>query len=120
MSRPPLSFAEFWPYYLRQHSAPATRHLHIIGTGIALVSLAAFAVTRRPVFAATALTGSYGPAWFSHAAIEKNEPATFKHPLWSLLADFKMFGLWASGKLDLELAEHNVVGPHRATAATKR
>lgn len=46
----------------------------------------------------------YGFAWFAHYFVEKNRPATFTHPLWSLLGDFKMFGLMCAGKMDGEVA----------------
>lgn len=99
----PQSFDEFWPYYLSQHEQPATRQMHIAGTGVAIASLMAFAITKRPAFLASALVGSYGPAWLSHATLEHNKPATFDFPLWSLLGDLKMFGLWAQGRLEDEL-----------------
>jgi hypothetical protein len=35
------------------------------------------------------LTG-YALAWIGHFVFEKNRPATFRHPLYSLLGDFVM------------------------------
>jgi hypothetical protein len=105
------SFEEFWPYYLAQHEELGTRQLHLAGTGVALASLAAFALTKRPAFLAAAFAGGYGPAWLAHAAIEGNKPATFTYPVWSLLADLRMFGLWAEGKLDGEISAQKRSAP---------
>ena len=33
----------------------------------------------------------YGFAWVGHYVFEKNRPATFKHPWYSLAGDFVMF-----------------------------
>ena len=98
------SFEEFWPFYVSQHSKRATRWLHFAGTGGAAAILAAAILRHRPETAALAPLVAYGLAWFSHAAIEKNTPATFSYPLWSLRADFRMFARMLAGRMDVEVA----------------
>src|SRR4051812_39796599 len=92
---------EFWPFYLSQHLNRGTRALHFIGTTLGLL-LAALAVLRRaPRLAAAALACAYGCAWIGHFCFEKNAPATFKHPLLSLRADFRMYAhMWRGGLED--------------------
>lgn len=97
------SFEEFWPYYAREHSKPLTRWMHFVGTAGVVGCVGAFAVTRKPRWLGAALLSGYGAAWLSHFFVEGNKPATFKHPLWSLIADFKMFGLMCVGKMDAEV-----------------
>ena len=95
----PQSFVEFWPIYLREHSRAATRWWHFAGTTAAiLLVLAAFAAG-RPGLALLAPLPGYGGAWLGHMLVEKNRPATFTWPVWSLMGDFKMYGLMLRGKL---------------------
>jgi hypothetical protein len=102
------SFAEFWPFYLREHSKAATRGLHYIGTSLAML-LALFATVSGQYHWLAALpVAGYFFAWVAHFAIEKNRPATFTYPLWSLAADCKMWALWLSGRLGPELARAGV------------
>jgi hypothetical protein len=110
------SFGAFWPHYLREHSRPATRRLHYAGTALVLgLAASALAVGDWRLAAFIPVAG-YGFAWFGHAAIERNRPATFTYPLWSLAADFRMAWLWASGRLDRELAEAGVQPERRKDA----
>lgn len=99
------TFEDFWPYYLREHGKPLTRAFHYGGSTLAILTLIAALSLRSPwLFLAVAAAG-YAPAWISHSLIERNRPATFSHPLWSLIADFRMYGLWLMGKLGPELDE---------------
>ena len=93
MTSPRLtSFEEFWPFYVSQHSRPSTRALHFAGSTMAMGSLLAAAVV-SPWFAPAALVLGYGPAWIGHFFFEKNRPATFTYPLWSLRGDVRMYRL---------------------------
>jgi len=102
------TFAEFWPYYLAEHSRPATRWFHFLGTVVWLSLLAVALVTLTLWLLAVMPFAAYGLAWFSHFFIERNQPATFKYPFFSLLADHKMAFYMVTGQLGRELARHNI------------
>jgi hypothetical protein len=102
-NRPIATYRDFWPYYLQEHAKPATRNLHYAGTGLAAACLLTAFASARPGFALAALAAGYGPAWIAHFFVEKNRPATFTYPVWSLISDFRMAWLWATGHLEDEL-----------------
>jgi hypothetical protein len=43
----------------------------------------------------------YGFAWIGHFAFEKNRPATFRHPLYSLMGDWVMYWDVLRGKVKI-------------------
>lgn len=93
------SFAEFWPYYLSEHANPTNRRLHFVGTTLVNLVLVATVVTMDARLLLAAPVCGYGFAWAGHFLVEHNRPATFRHPLWSLMGDYKMYGLMCTGKL---------------------
>jgi hypothetical protein len=103
MPRDCRSFDEFWPFYLREHSRPRTRALHYVGTSLVVAIVIFSASTGRWLWLLAIPLAGYGFAWVAHFWVEKNRPATFTYPLWSLAADFKMWWLWLTGRLQPEL-----------------
>ena len=102
------SFAEFWPFYLREHARPATRVMHVAGTWAAAVLLV-FGLLVGPWWLALAAPAvGYGCAWVSHMTVERNRPATFTHPGWSLRGDLRLAWLAATGRLKAELRRHGL------------
>ncbi len=93
------TYGEFFLYYLGEHRRPATRALHYVAAFASLgVLLYGLAVGPWWIALFTPLAG-YGSAWIAHFFIERNRPATFRYPLWSLLSDYVMTALWVSGQL---------------------
>ena len=97
------SYAEFWLFYLQEHARPETRAFHYVGTAL-VIAIVVFAIlTQRWLWLLAMPVAGYFFAWVSHVFVERNRPATFTHPLWSLISDFRMFFLWSFGRLRPEL-----------------
>ncbi|MEJ2106183.1 MAG: DUF962 domain-containing protein [Acidiferrobacteraceae bacterium] len=96
------SFVEFWPFYVCEHSVPATRILHFVGTAT-IAPLAAAAILYSPWFFLAIPFSAYGFAWIAHFLVERNRPATFTYPVWSLMGDFRMFALMCAGRMSKEV-----------------
>lgn len=103
MERKYKSFNSFYPYYLTEHSKSSTRNLHFIGTSLFFVLLITGLIRGEWYYFALLPVFGYGFAWVGHFFFEKNKPATFTYPLWSLAADFKMYFDWLGGKLAAKL-----------------
>lgn len=93
------TYAEFFPFYLREHSQPITRAMHYCGTAVEIFCLGALLATGNWWWLLGALVGGYGFAWVAHFFVEKNRPATFTYPLWSYIADHHMAALAVTGRL---------------------
>ena len=98
-----MTYPEFWRRYLAAHRDPRTRGLHYVGTSLAMAAVAGAAATRDWRWLVAAPVAGYAFAWTGHFVFEKNHPETFGHPFWSLMSDFRMLGLFASGRLGREL-----------------
>ena len=98
---PPAQFAnfrEFYPYYLQQHTNRTCRRLHVSGTLLAIAAATAAVVAGRWAWLLAAPLAGYLPAWTGHVLFEHNSPATLRHPLYSLRADFRMLREVLSGQ----------------------
>jgi hypothetical protein len=93
------SFAQFYPFYLGEHSNHTCRRLHFLGSTLALACLAMLVATGKPQYFLYALLCGYGCAWVGHFVFEKNKPASFKRPLYSFMGDWVMYrDIW-TGKI---------------------
>ena len=96
------TYKEFYPFYLKEHSNRMCRLLHVIGTSIVLTLLLTSIIHFNPYWLIFVPLTGYGFAWVGHFFFEKNKPATFTYPLWSLKSDFKMYFDILSGKISLD------------------
>ena len=85
------TYKEFYKFYLSEHQNTSCRRLHFIGTAIVFIVLFVSIFKNNYTYLILIPIVGYGFAWVGHFFFEKNKPATFKYPLWSLVSDFKMF-----------------------------
>lgn len=93
------SYKEFWLFYLSQHQNPICRWLHFLGTTSALGIICTSYWLSQPWYSLIALFVGYGFSWIGHFFFEKNMPATFRFPIWSLRAELQMYFLMWRGRL---------------------
>ena len=93
------SFADFCPFYLNEHRDRTCRRLHFVGSTIALLCLVTLLVTGNAWWLLGALVSGYAFAWVGHFGFEKNRPATFRHPFYSLMGDWVMYADILQGKI---------------------
>lgn len=95
------SFAEFYPYYQGEHTNRTCRRLHFVGSTGTLICLLLMFAQRNPLWLLAAVFCGYGFAWIGHFVFQKNKPATFTHPIYSLMGDWRMYWEIWTGKVPL-------------------
>ncbi|MES2071688.1 MAG: DUF962 domain-containing protein [Pseudomonadota bacterium] len=96
------SFAEFYPFYLSEHSNRTCRQLHFLGSSLVLSTVALFIATGNASWLLAAPVCGYGFAWIGHFVFEKNKPASFKQPLYSFMGDWVMYWQLLTGKIPFQ------------------
>ena len=94
-------FPRFYEYYLGEHRNPTCRLLHFIGSWLVIAVVLAAIVTRRPLVLVAAPIIGYGFAWVGHFFFEKNRPATFRQPWYSLAGDWVLWWQITTGRRSL-------------------
>jgi hypothetical protein len=113
MSERYRTYEEFWPFYVSQHRNATCRRLHFVGTTLVFTAVA-FALVSSPWWLLAAPLAGYGFAWVGHFFFERNRPATFLYPLWSLRGDFRMYRLILTGKMQPEIDRASAMFPAAA------
>jgi len=114
-------FDRFWLEYVREHSHPLNRKLHVIGISLALACLVAGIFKRRLSLILLAPIVGYGLSWCGHFFVEKNTPKSFSNPLLSLKASALLYWKTLSGEMEAEVLRaqgaETPVAPHREETA---
>ena len=105
------SFREFYPFYLSEHRNATCRKLHFVGSSLVLGILLLAIVTSNPWWLLAVPLAGYGFAWVGHFAFEKNRPATFTYPAWSLMGDWVMYWQLLTGKIRFTEASQAAPSP---------
>lgn len=95
------TFRDFYPFYLGEHSDRRCRRMHVLGSALVIVFLVAALTSRNAWWLVAMPVCGYGCAWIGHFAFQRNRPATFRHPLYSLMGDWMMFADVLRGRVRL-------------------
>ena len=95
------TFREFYPFYLSEHANRTCRRLHFIGSSLVLGVIVAAVIMADARWLLLAPVAGYGFAWIGHFVFEKNRPASFKQPLFSLMGDWVMYWDILRGRIRL-------------------
>ena len=93
------TFADFYPFYLSEHSNRTCRRLHFAGTSLGLACFASAIATQSAWWLLAGLVAGYAFAWTGHFFFEHNRPATFTYPFYSFLGDWVMWKDMLSGRI---------------------
>jgi hypothetical protein len=93
------SMAEFYPFYLSEHSNRTSRRLHFVGTSLGVVWLVTAIATQNAWYLLAGLVCGYAFAWVGHFFFEKNRPATFRYPFYSFAGDWVMWSEILRGRI---------------------
>jgi hypothetical protein len=96
---------DFYPYYLTEHADPTCRLFHYIGTTLILAIAVWTLISQNWLLLLLIPVVGYGFAWVGHFVFEKNKPATFQYPGFSLASDFIMYYHFLTGQVDKKLEE---------------
>ncbi len=99
MPEPYRSFREFYPFYLSEHRDRTCRRLHVVGSALVLACVVLALLLQNAWWLGGAIIAGYGFAWVGHLFFEHNRPATFSHPIYSLIGDWAMFRDVLTGKI---------------------
>ncbi len=99
MSQRYRSFADFYPFYLSQHKDQRNRRMHFLASWVVIAFAVASIVTGNRALLIGAPVGGYFCAWIGHFFFEKNKPATFTYPIYSLIGDWVMFYQMLTGRI---------------------
>jgi hypothetical protein len=97
------NYAEFWDFYVREHSEPLTRYLHFVGTTLGIVLLVWLVRGGVWYYCPLCFVVGYAFAWFAHFFVEHNKPATFKYPFWAFISDYRMVWFMLTGRMNREV-----------------
>ena len=95
------NFKEFYPFYLSQHENLICRRLHFVGSLVIITIFVTTFMTGNATWLFALPLAGYGFAWVGHFIFERNKPATFTYPLYSLMGDWKMTWDILTGKVSI-------------------